>query len=212
MPEIIQDLKLKSDPSTIVRPNVVSSNIPANAITTGKIADEALTTGKIANEAITSAKIAPGAVSSAKLEASAVLESKIANNAVTQNKIASGAVTETKIGPEAVTSGKISPLAVTFTKLKYTRKTAAELLSLCPTLHDFYLFIDTFRVRMLSFFSYSLAEMAYPTHYFFDANAEVVYMEEYNDNDGKFEYTKLQTDSDYITFVQNHRLSMQYMG
>lgn len=201
MPEIIQDLKLKSDPSTIVRPNVVSSNIPANAITTGKIADEAVTAAKIGAGAVTSFKIGAGAVSS----------SHIATGAVTETKIGALAVTETKIGPEAVTSGKISPLAVTFTKLKYIRKTAPELLALCPTLHDLYVFIGYWRERMLSFFSYSLAEMAYPTHYFYDANAEVVYMQEYDDNKGVFIYTKLQTDSDYITFVQNHRLSMQYM-
>ena len=37
MSEVTRDLKLKDDPSTIVRPNIVASNIPARAIDTAKL-------------------------------------------------------------------------------------------------------------------------------------------------------------------------------
>lgn len=37
MSEVTRDLKLKDDPTTIVRPNIVASNIPARAIDTAKL-------------------------------------------------------------------------------------------------------------------------------------------------------------------------------
>lgn len=37
MSEVTRDLKLKDDPTTIVRPNIVASNIPSRAIDTAKL-------------------------------------------------------------------------------------------------------------------------------------------------------------------------------
>lgn len=207
-----QTLREKDNPSNNVFPNIRAQNIPSGAVTSAKIGTGEVYATNLHDDAVTTPKIADGAVTSLKITDGNVTSSKIADGAVTRSKIVNNAVNADKLEDLAVTTSKIESQAVTFTKLKYTRKTAVELLALCPTLHDFYLFIGEFRVRMLSFFSYSLAEMAYPTHYFFDANAEVVYMQEYDDNNGVFIYTKLQTDADYTSFVQDHRLSVQYMG
>ena len=110
MAEILQDLKLQSDPTTIVRPNVVSDNIPdgaivtnklaTGAVTTAKIADGAVTTAKLDAAAVTTAKVADGAVTTAKLDAGAVTNAKIQNSAVDASKIASGAVTRTKVSTQ----------------------------------------------------------------------------------------------------------------
>lgn len=82
MPTITQDLKLQSDPSTIVRPNIQSSNIPSSAVTSDKIASAAVTSSKIASSAVTSDKIADGAIITAKLDDSSVTTAKLANLSV----------------------------------------------------------------------------------------------------------------------------------
>ena len=92
-----QTLHEKDNPSNNVYPNIQSTNIPSDAVTTAKIADDAVTTDKIADDAITTAKILDMAVT----------EEKIADDAVTTDKIDTGAVTSDKIASNAVTYGKI---------------------------------------------------------------------------------------------------------
>ena len=139
MAEIIQDLKLQNDPTTIVRPNIVTGSIPSGAVTGDKIADGAITTSKVNDGAITSDKIAPasviggklgissvydlniasGAVNEYKLASNAVVTSKIANGAVTESKIATGAVTGDKIGIATITGEKIASNSIGHNKLKF---------------------------------------------------------------------------------------------
>lgn len=107
MPEINQDLKLRSDPSTIVRPNIVSDNIPSGAITEDKLATRAVTQGKLATgavgtsqlatQAVTSDKVAPNAITNAKMANDSVDTNNLVNQSVTNNKIATGAVSASKL-------------------------------------------------------------------------------------------------------------------
>lgn len=77
MAQIRQTLKLESDPTTEVFPNVQPENIPASAI------DET----KIASNAVTESKINAGAVTNTKLANNAITTPKIADNAVKRSKI-----------------------------------------------------------------------------------------------------------------------------
>jgi hypothetical protein len=120
MAEIRQDLKLQSDPSTIVRPNIVTDNIPDGGVTTAKINDGAGTTAKIADNAITSAKIASGAVVNDKLSNNVVTSSKIADGAVQAAKISSGAVLESKLADNAVSHDKLKNYSVYGNKISRT--------------------------------------------------------------------------------------------
>lgn len=89
MAEIRQDLKLQIDPSTIVRPNIVTDCIPDGAVTADKLATDAVTESKILDGAVTEDKIDDGAVTRDKIANQAVISSKIGNNAVTNEKIQS---------------------------------------------------------------------------------------------------------------------------
>lgn len=62
MSDVITNLHPKDDNTINLRPNIVSDNIPSNAVTTDKINDAAVTRDKIADEAITYRKIAPNTV------------------------------------------------------------------------------------------------------------------------------------------------------
>lgn len=62
MSDVITNLHPKDDNTINLRPNIVSDNIPSNAVTTDKINDAAVTTDKINDAAITSTKIADGSV------------------------------------------------------------------------------------------------------------------------------------------------------
>ena len=117
MAEIIQDLKLQNDPTTIVRPNIVTGSIPSSAVTGDKIADGAITTSKVNDGAITSDKIAPASVIGGKLGVSSVYDLNIASGAVNEYKLASNAVVTSKINNGAVTDSKIAAGAVTDTKI-----------------------------------------------------------------------------------------------
>lgn len=52
MSDVITNLHPKDDNTINLRPNIVSDNIPSNAVTTAKIADEAITNTKIADGSI----------------------------------------------------------------------------------------------------------------------------------------------------------------
>lgn len=62
MSDVITNLHPKDDNTINLRPNIISDNIPSNAVTTDKINDAAVTTAKIADEAITNTKIADGSI------------------------------------------------------------------------------------------------------------------------------------------------------
>ena len=117
MAEIIQDLKLQNDPTTIVRPNIVTGSIPSGAVTGDKIADGAITTSKVNDGAITSDKIAPASVIGGKLGVSSVYDLNIASGAVNEYKLASNAVVTSKIANGAVTNGKIATATITGDKI-----------------------------------------------------------------------------------------------
>lgn len=68
MSDVITNLHPKDDNTINLRPNIVSDNIPSNAVTTDKINDAAVTTAKIADESITYTKIASGAVGYGQLD------------------------------------------------------------------------------------------------------------------------------------------------
>ena len=97
MAQIRQTLKLESDPTTEVYPNILSDNIPANAVDATKIASNAVTETKIVDAAVTNTKLATGAVTETKIVDAAVTNTKLGNNAVTNTKIANNAVTRPKI-------------------------------------------------------------------------------------------------------------------
>lgn len=67
MADILQTLKLQSDPSTNVYPNILEGNIPSSAVTTDKVANGNITTVKIADEAITTDKLEDDSVTVDKL-------------------------------------------------------------------------------------------------------------------------------------------------
>lgn len=67
MPDIIQTLQLKDDPSTKVYPRIKTDSIPNAAVTTDKIADGGITEGKIESGAVTRPKIANKGVNIAKM-------------------------------------------------------------------------------------------------------------------------------------------------
>lgn len=107
MAEIRQDLKLQSDPSTIVRPNIVTDCIPDGAVTEDKIGLRAVTSNKIADDAVVEDRIADGAVTAIKIAPNAVQTSKIGSGAVTTAKLATGAVTTDKIANSQITASKL---------------------------------------------------------------------------------------------------------
>lgn len=97
MAQIRQTLKLESDPTTEVYPNIKPECIPALAIDEAKIASNAVTENKIADAAVTNSKLANNAVTEAKIDDGAVTNTKLATNSVTSTKIANNAVTRPKI-------------------------------------------------------------------------------------------------------------------
>lgn len=119
MAVITQDLKLKSDPSTIVHPNIESANIPAGAVDTSHLAVYAVTAAKLAPTAVTDTKIASNAVTTAKIQ----------DGAVTEDKIASGAVTGAKIAAQTITGSKIASDTIGTTQLKIRQIALATYIS-----------------------------------------------------------------------------------
>lgn len=137
MPTIIQDLKLKNDPTTIVHPNIESDNIPSSAITAVKIANATITSAKLASNAVSNAKIASSAVTETKIASGAVTSTKIASGAVTSAKIQSGAVQTSHFAPGAVDTNAIADHAVTASKLNIVFTPSSTILSLYPDLASF---------------------------------------------------------------------------
>lgn len=107
MSEIIKDLVDKQDNTKIVRPNIVSDNIPSDAITNTKIASNSITTAKVQDGAITEAKIADLSISNDKIKASAITTSKLDDNSVARAKIIDGSINSSKIEDGAVIASKM---------------------------------------------------------------------------------------------------------
>ena len=72
MPDIIQTLQLKDDPTTKVFPRIKTDSIPSGAVTSDKIADGGITEEKIATSGVTRGKIANKAVNIGKLNINSV--------------------------------------------------------------------------------------------------------------------------------------------
>lgn len=126
MAETLQDLKLKNDPSTIVRPNIVAGNIPSGAIDSTKLATGAVTASKIGAGAVQSSNIATGAVNTAAVE----------DGAIDSNKLASGAVTAVKIGSRAVGKGKLKILTAPLSSCIQESTTVATLATALQNLFE----------------------------------------------------------------------------
>ena len=107
MSEIIKDLVDKLDNTKIVRPNIISDNIPSDAITNTKIASNAITTAKVQDGAITEAKIADLSISNDKIKASAITTSKLDDNSVARAKIIDGSINSSKVEDGAITATKM---------------------------------------------------------------------------------------------------------
>lgn len=101
--------------------------IPAESITTEKLAKEAVTTAKIANEAVATAQIAKFAITSGLIGANAVTAEKIGAEEVTTGKLFKEAVTEAKIGATAVSETKLSAEAVSAAKIKKETITSEQI-------------------------------------------------------------------------------------
>lgn len=108
MAEIRQDLKLQSDPSTIVRPNIITDCIPDGVVTHAKLDTDAVEDVNIRDFSVTENKVMDGAITSDKVASGAVTGTKIASDAVTSDKIGSGAVTEAKIANRAIRFDKLN--------------------------------------------------------------------------------------------------------
>lgn len=137
MPTIRQDLKLKTDATTIVYPNIIGACIPSGAVDATHLASGAVTTAKLDSNAVTAGKIASDAVITAKILDGAVTHAKLADDAVDTNNIVDEAVSTAKIKDGAVTTQKIGDLSVTRGKMALRRFSHSTILSEHPTLADF---------------------------------------------------------------------------
>ena len=126
MAQIRQTLKLESDQTTEVFPNIKPENIPVSAIDETKIAIGAVTTSKIRALAVQTSNIADNAVTNSKIGSLAVQEGNIGTGAVTTTKILNDAVTNSKIANNAVTTTKIIDEAVTTSKIKHVDNYLAD--------------------------------------------------------------------------------------
>ena len=203
MPNIIQDLKLKSDPSTIVNPNIVSDNIPSGAVTTAKIASNAVTAGKLATGAVTASKIENGAVQQAHISVGAVTEPKIDAGAVTTAKIADGAVTWEKIADETIIDNNIRDNAIHAGKLIGFSLSPADILGHYPTLQDLLDWLDTYSARELATISFTTEKNGYRSKALVAWKSSVPDLRifYFNDSTNDFEMEKILSDSDYVSFV-----------
>lgn len=96
MSQVITTLNKKGDRTIEIYPNIVSDNIPSDAVTTTKIANASITTQKLDDGAVTETKIYDASVTRNKLSYKCVNEDKIDDGAVTNSKIADGSITPDK--------------------------------------------------------------------------------------------------------------------
>lgn len=206
MPNIIQNLKLKSDPNTIVNPNIVSDNIPSSAVTTPKIDSNAITTAKIADGAVTTNKIGDNAITANKIVNNAITTAKIDNNAITTAKIADGAVIGTKIADNTI-DGATKVIDATINLAKLSRKVwnKGQFTSLCPTFADFMTLITGLtpdEVCRLKFFLRLSSGVFESVHFCFKASSPSYFVYSYfDDGSGQWIKATISNDSDYSTYL-----------
>ena len=210
MSEIIQDLKLKSDPTTIVRPNIVTDCIPAQAVTTPKIADTGITTAKIADGAITNSKMASNAIATATIIDGAVTTAKIAHGAITTAKIADENVTTNKIADGAVTTAKIGAKQVSYSKLNITLLNDYDVYMAFPTLAQFVAYIEPIyhliRIRGIDGNFVQVIQFAV------DALNDEVVFHYYDHANAKWVDELVDTDAKYIAFISSHKIVLEVMS
>lgn len=214
MPNIIQDLKLKSDPSTIVNPNIVTDNIPSGAVTTPKIDSNAITTAKIADGAVTYPKIADNAISGNKIIDLAITTAKIADGAVTTAKIADGAVTWKKIAENTIIDNNIRDNAIHAGKLIGFSLKPADILGHYPTLQDLLDWLDTYSARELATIAFTTNKNGYRSKAVVAWKSSVPDLRifYFNDSTNDFEMEKILSDSDYVSFVTGAILNIACNG
>lgn len=206
MPNIIQNLKLKSDPNTIVNPNIVSDNIPSGAVTTPKVDSNAITTAKIADGAVTYPKIADNAISGNKIIDLAITTAKIADGAVTTAKIADNAVTGTKIADNTINGAtKVIDASINLAKLSRKIWNRSQFISLYPTFADFMSFITGLipdEVCRLKFFMRLSSGFFESVHFCFKAVSPASFVYSYFDDvSGQWIKVTISNDSDYSTYL-----------
>ena len=160
---MITTLKTKTTQEDVY-PNIQSSNIPNNAVTSAKIVSAAVSSAKIATSAVTDTKIATGAVTETKIATGAVTQTKIADGAVTDTKIATGAVTNdkivsvngTKVYDDSVQVQKLQLRRYAFDK-SYTQLTFSQLATAIQTIFRDGQVLETYRE--------DYGETPYDTHY-----------------------------------------------
>ena len=214
MPNIIQNLKLKSDPNTIVKPNIVSDNIPSGAVTTSKIDSNAVTTAKIADGAVTYPKIADNAISGNKIIDLAITTAKIADGAVTTAKIADDAITWEKIADGTIIDTNIRDNAIHAGKLIGFHLNSSGILSHYPTLQDLLDWLDTYSAREFATISFTTARNGYRSKALVAWNSSIPDMRilYFNDQANAFDNEKITDDSSYVAFVTGALLDIACNG
>ena len=179
MAEIKQDLKLQSDPSTIVRPNIVGDNIPSDAVTTAKILDGAVTTDKLAAGAVTNNKLAQNSVDRDNIVDDAIETTHIVDDAITTQKIVNGAITNPKIATGTIENGKIKNNEIRREKLKVYNGTM---------LTDY---VESEQVKQeITEFAAMIAEfIRYGYRLYFESSDEVANVSIYVDVNGEVRFT-----------------------
>ena len=117
MANLIKQLHKKNDNTTNIYPNILSDNIPNDAVTTDKIINNAITTAKISDGAVTTGKILDASITTDKLLNNAVTTDKIANNSITNSKIVSNSISNAQIQDNAISTAKIQDASITASKL-----------------------------------------------------------------------------------------------
>ena len=194
MATIVQDLKLKTDPTTIVHPNIEADNIPASAITAAKIASSTITSAKLASNAVTNAKIA----------SSAVTDAKIASGAVTSAKIETGAIQTSHFATGAVDTNAIADHAVTALKLNIVITPSTTVLSVYPDLASFIAVAK----NKLGIWKLVAEVAGYNQEILFGTDGTRLLVSFYDSGTNARKEDIIATDSDYTSFVGACKLAI----
>lgn len=95
----IKNLISSKDNSTIIYPNIVEGNIPANAVSNEKIA----------SNAVKEVNIEDAAISTSKIKDFAITHEKIAASSVDTNNLRDGCINNDKLALECVEGDNIAP-------------------------------------------------------------------------------------------------------
>lgn len=204
MATIIQDLKLKTDPTTIVHPNIEADNIPASAITAAKIASSTITSAKLASNAVTNAKIASSAVTDDKIASGAVTSAKIASGAVTSAKIETGAIQASHFSAGAVDTNAIADHAVTALKLNIVITPYTTVISLYPDLASFIAVAK----NKLGIWKLVAEVAGYNQEILFGTDGTRLLVSFYDSGTNARKEDIIATDSDYTSFVGACKLAI----